>query len=894
MNYYDLNGMLDIPRSESMAYAQNKKEIENLGEKLKQHIVDEENNLNDQITRLTNDMEASANLSKNNLAKTVENVNSEITRLDTRIDKESETVNNKIDQTTNDINSTIVDEVHKINNRMDNIISNNSSTEGNSELIDIRTDSDGNTYSTAGESVRFQIGKINEIINNAVGHVNLFNKALFTENSEYNVNTGNIMENTKGYGISDFIPVQPEKTLVFSLDGTSANAPYVYVFDSSKRFVRSLMGKVTPTFRIPIGAAYIRVCILNINADKFQIEYDSVTEYKPFINLESALNRIDKTDDALKTTNSEITDIRTDSNGNTYSTAGESVRFQIGKINEIINNAVGHVNLFNKASFTENSEYNVNTGNIMENTKGYGISDFIPVQPGKTLVFSLDGTSANAPYVYVFDSSKTFVRSLMGKVTPAFKIPTSAAYIRVCILNVNADKFQIEYDSVTEYKRFINFEEAINRFGEVDEALKTTDNEIIDIRTDSNGNIYPTAGDSVRFQVSKINEIINNVVGHANLFNKASFTENSEYNVNTGEIMENGKGYGISDFIPVQPGKTLAFSINGTAANATYIYVFDRAKKFVKSLMGKVTPTFKIPTSAAYVRVCILNVNADRFQIEYDSVTEYKPYIDLGITADLLKKLTYSPSSKNPLEVIENTPGYISCFLNVGCIGDSLASGIAVYRNKAGDTVVNSLNRYEYSWGQYLARMTGNTYYNWSSGGLRTDSWLKSSFAQECFDGNHLCQAYIIGLGQNDNNKSHGSDIGTIDDIDVDDYNNNADTFYGRYGKIIQKIKEVQPKAKIFVITDPNDSVDSNGYNSAIRNISDIFNNVYLIDMRTYWKNASCAEMLQNQLRYAHYNAVGYFLIAKMIMTYIDWIISNNYEDFREIENIGTDYYWYE
>ena len=130
MNYYDLNGMLDIPRSESMAYAQNKKEIENLGEKLKQHIVDEENNLNDQITRLTNDMEASANLSKNNLAKTVENVNSEITRLDTRIDKESETVNNKIDQTTNDINSTIVDEVHKINNRMDNIISNNSSTEG--------------------------------------------------------------------------------------------------------------------------------------------------------------------------------------------------------------------------------------------------------------------------------------------------------------------------------------------------------------------------------------------------------------------------------------------------------------------------------------------------------------------------------------------------------------------------------------------------------------------------------------------------------------------------------------------------------------------------------------------------------------------------------------------
>ena len=29
-------------------------------------------------------------------------------------------------------------------------------------------------------------------------------------------------------------------------------------------------------------------------------------------------------------------------------------------------------------------------------------------------------------------------------------------------------------------------------------------------------------------------------------------------------------------------------------------------------------------------------------------------------------------------------------------------------------------------------------------------------------------------------------------------------------------------------------------------------------------------------------------------MAYIDYIMEHNYENFREIENIGTDYHWYE
>lgn len=427
--------------------------------------------------------------------------------------------------------------------------------------------------------------------------------------------------------------------------------------------------------------------------------------------------------------------------------------------------------------------------------------------------------------------------------------------------------------------------------------------ELVDIRTGADNTVYQTAGTAVRSQIERLKFLHERTEGRMNLFNKEAFTPDCEYKITTRQVIPNSKGYGLSEMIPVNVGDVLFYSKDGTEFTVTYTYGFDISGNYVNGSIITAT-SYTVPQGAAFIRVCIRNENIDKFQIEYNGVSDYKPFEDIGKIADSLKNIdsrvselediVNPPPTTSPLAVIEKYPSFISCFMNVGCIGDSLASGVAVYKNAAGEIIVNSKNRYEYSWGQYLARMTGNKYYNWSSGGLRTDSWLNSAYAAECFDGEHLCQAYIIGLGQNDNNKNHGSDLGTINDINTANYNNNADTFYGRYAKIIQKIKEVQPKAKIFVITDPNVKVNTNGYNTAIRTIANMFDNVYLIDLRTYMSTAPCAELLESQKRYGHFNAVGYFLIAKIIMTYIDYIIEHNSDDFREIENIGTDYYWYE
>lgn len=52
----------------------------------------------------------------------------------------------------------------RLGNRINNIVANNNPTEGNTELIDIRSGYDGTTYPSAGEAIRKQIGSLSEEI----------------------------------------------------------------------------------------------------------------------------------------------------------------------------------------------------------------------------------------------------------------------------------------------------------------------------------------------------------------------------------------------------------------------------------------------------------------------------------------------------------------------------------------------------------------------------------------------------------------------------------------------------------------------------------------------------------------------------------------------------------
>lgn len=66
-------------------------------------------------------------------------------------------MNNNISEVSESINTRISSEISTVNSRVDNIITHNNDTEGNSELVDIRTGTDHLTYASAGGAVRNQI-----------------------------------------------------------------------------------------------------------------------------------------------------------------------------------------------------------------------------------------------------------------------------------------------------------------------------------------------------------------------------------------------------------------------------------------------------------------------------------------------------------------------------------------------------------------------------------------------------------------------------------------------------------------------------------------------------------------------------------------------------------------
>ncbi len=250
--------------------------------------------------------------------------------------------------------------------------------------------------------------------------------------------------------------------------------------------------------------------------------------------------------------------------------------------------------------------------------------------------------------------------------------------------------------------------------------------------------------------------------------------------------------------------------------------------------------------------------------------------------------------NEKPLDHLVTDGGLCSIFRTVACIGDSLASGEleSFYPNG----VQSWHDAYEYSWGQFLARMCGNTVYNFSRGGM-TAAWYHT-FAEEngFWDTDKSAQAYLMALGVNDV-LNHNQPIGTVDDICLDDYTKNADTFAGHYGKIIQRIRTMQPHAPFFLITIPrglNRAVDDCELHREIADLltqmASLFPDTYVIDLFRY------APPLDENFKrrfylHGHMSPAGYRFAAVMIASYIDFIIRHNPEKFRQVGFIGTEFF---
>lgn len=252
-------------------------------------------------------------------------------------------------------------------------------------------------------------------------------------------------------------------------------------------------------------------------------------------------------------------------------------------------------------------------------------------------------------------------------------------------------------------------------------------------------------------------------------------------------------------------------------------------------------------------------------------------------------------SEEKPLDHLVDDGGFVGIFRKIAFVGDSLSSGEFEAINAQGNRSYHDM--YEYSWGQYIARMCGNTAYNFSRGGMSAQQYCET-FAEEkgFWDKDKACQAYVIALGVNEFLYDYAP-AGSVADIDLADYSKNKKTFIGYYGQIIQRYKEIQPNAKFFLVTmvkhyDKQWAKDELlvEHRNALYALADLFENVYVIDLYTYLPEYT-QEFWDNYGLHGHMNPMGYMFTAKIICSYMDYIIRHNMKAFKQAGFIGTAMY---
>lgn len=240
---------------------------------------------------------------------------------------------------------------------------------------------------------------------------------------------------------------------------------------------------------------------------------------------------------------------------------------------------------------------------------------------------------------------------------------------------------------------------------------------------------------------------------------------------------------------------------------------------------------------------------------------------------------------------IRQQPGFAGIFHKWGFIGDSLSSG--EFEAWDADGTKHYYDEYEYSWGQRICAYTASQGDNYSQGGETARGWCEHFWDNPSNRNNNidakadLKQAYIIALGANDTKRPNVGDIHT--DVNLSDYHLNGDTFAGWYAGIIQRVKSLQPGAKFFVVTLPEEWGVVPQLNEVIRSMPELFTDIYVLDIQKYAPNYGSKEIRDHYYLGGHLNPAGYEMTAWMFMNYIDWYIRNYPREFAEVGFIGSD-----
>lgn len=350
------------------------------------------------------------------------------------------------------------------------------------------------------------------------------------------------------------------------------------------------------------------------------------------------------------------------------------------------------------------------------------------------------------------------------------------------------------------------------------------------------------------------------------------------YVTNNGTLTTNS-GWSYSDFLEIPTPVTVYLSCR--FYDNAVVAMYNENKELVSAISQTYAegPVFSdyitMPPNTKYVR---LSSTKDAKERTLLYIIPKQSIINIANGVEI------ENSSENPIEVVTPYNGeYFKIFSNMTVIGDSYACGTF-------DTKINGVtgntSKLFYSWGKYIERETGIPITLKAFAGATSKSWL-TTYADSIEQGK--TRGYIIALGFNDRGATFP--LGTIADINDADYKLNADSFYGNYGGIIQRVLEAQPDAKIFCVTlpkYPSGTPETIGtYSEAIINIAEKFN-CYVLDLYQYGYNYFEKTWFRNKYYRGHMLANGYIWAASMTMQYVSKIIEANWDDFKNVQFIGS------
>lgn len=281
---------------------------------------------------------------------------------------------------------------------------------------------------------------------------------------------------------------------------------------------------------------------------------------------------------------------------------------------------------------------------------------------------------------------------------------------------------------------------------------------------------------------------------------------------------------------------------------------------------GSLSNPFTTPNETYYMRVTILSLNyKDKAWISQVN-KQPKPFTYIIDNDKISVKL--DDTIINPCEYSGDE---VCAFTKCICIGDSLTEGVMNHLDSGTTEHVSYEN---YSFPRNLERLTGVDVTNMGRSGSTSAEWYSNSADTELRGYDFA----IIQLGVNDAVR----------------YNGWTDTSVDAFKNIVNKLKNENKNIKIFIATImPAKSYNGEKIDEVSQGIRDFVTelndkNVILLDMARYAHTNDA-----DAFNCGHLSAYGYYQLAKDYKSYISYYMNQNPDMFKEIQFIGTDY-WYD